>query len=87
VNWSAGVVVLVPAGVVTLTSTVPVPAGEVAVIWLELTTVTLVAAAPPKVTEVAPVKLEPLIVTDVPPAAAPLVGEIEETTGAGGGVV
>jgi hypothetical protein len=78
---------LVPDGVVTWTSTVPLPAGEVAVIWLELTTVTLVAAAAPKVTEVAPVRLEPLIVTDVPPAAGPLVGEIEETTGAGGGVV
>ena len=31
-NWSAEPVVLVPPGVVTVTSTVPVPAGAVAVI-------------------------------------------------------
>jgi len=31
VNWSAGDVTLVPSGVVTVTSTVPVPAGAVAV--------------------------------------------------------
>ncbi len=30
--WSAAVVALVPFGVTTVTSTVPVPAGEVAVI-------------------------------------------------------
>jgi hypothetical protein len=30
VNWSSGFVGDVPAGVVTVTSTVPVPAGDVA---------------------------------------------------------
>jgi hypothetical protein len=83
VNWSEALVALVPAELVTFTSTVPLPAGEVAVIWLALTTTTLVAATPPKVTEVAPVKFEPFTVTDVPPAVGPLVGEIEVTAGAG----
>ena len=39
-NWSAALVALVPLGVVTVTSTVPVPAGAVAVIWVALLTVT-----------------------------------------------
>jgi hypothetical protein len=38
VYWSAAEVALVPPGVVTVISTVPVPAGETAVIWVaELT--------------------------------------------------
>ena len=69
--------------VVTLTSTVPVPAGEVAVIEVAELTVKPVAAVAPKVTAVAPVKLVPVIVTVVPPAAGPDVGEIEVTVGAG----
>ena len=40
-----------------------------------------VAALPPIVTAVAPVKLAPVIVTLVPPAAGPLVGEILLTVG------
>ena len=37
----------VPFGVVTLTVTAPVPAGDVAVIWVAELTVKLVAAIPP----------------------------------------
>ncbi len=52
-----------PAGVVTVTSTVPVPAGLSAVIVVSLTTVRFVAGVVPKSTAVAPVKLVPVIVT------------------------
>ena len=52
-----------PPGVVTVTSTVPVPAGEVAVICVELLTTTPVAALVPKSTAVAPVRLVPVMVT------------------------
>ena len=52
-NWSAADVAEVPPAVVTVTSTVPVPAGEVAVIWVAELTVTPVAAAAPNVTAVA----------------------------------
>ena len=45
-----------PAGVVTVTSTVPEPAGLSAVIVVLLTTVTFVAPFVPKSTAVAPVK-------------------------------
>ena len=39
-NWSAELVALVPAGVMTVTSTVPAdPAGETAVTWVAETTV------------------------------------------------
>jgi hypothetical protein len=37
----------VPPAVLTVTSTVPVPAGDVAVIWVEEFTVELVAAIEP----------------------------------------
>ncbi len=50
VNWSAGEVALVPPAVVTVTSTVPAPAGEVAVIEVALFTVKLVAAVAPNFT-------------------------------------
>jgi hypothetical protein len=46
-----------------------------------LTTFTLVAAVPPIVTPVAPVKLVPVIVTLVPPAVLPEVGEMDVTVG------
>ena len=58
------------------------PAGVVAVMLVELTTVTLVAATPSMVTAVAPVKLAPVMVMLVPPAVDPLVGEILATVGA-----
>jgi hypothetical protein len=83
VNRSEALVGLVPAGVVTWTSTIPVPAGVVAVIRLEFATATLVAATPPKVTEVAPVKFEPKTVTEVPPAGGPPAGTIPVTVGGG----
>ena len=67
---------------VTLMSTVPVPAGDVAVIWVAELTLKVVAAVAPKVTAVAPVKLVPVIVTVVPPAPGPDVGEIDVTVGA-----
>ena len=72
------------SALVTTTSFAPtVPAGVVAVIEVELTTVTLGAATPPSVT-VAPVwKLAPLMVTPAPPAISPEVGLIEVTVGAG----
>jgi len=58
---SAGVLALVPAAVVTDTCTVvpTVPAGEVAVILVALTTVTLVAATVPNLTVASLVKLVP----------------------------
>jgi hypothetical protein len=78
---SALLVGLVPAGVVTVTSTVPEPAGEVAVTWVSETTVKPVAAVDPKLTPVAPVNPVPVIVTSVPPAAGPEVGLIPVTVG------
>jgi hypothetical protein len=58
------------------------PAGVVAVICVELSTVKLAAAVPPKVTEVAPVRLVPVMVTLVPPAVGPLLGDTLVTVGA-----
>ena len=80
-NWSAASVGEVPPVVVTLTSTVPVPAGDVAVICVAELTVKLVAAVAPKVTAVAPVNPVPVIVTDVPPVVDPDVGAIEVKVG------
>ena len=71
-----------PAGVVTVTSTVPVPAGLTAVIVVSLTTVRFVAAVVPKSTAVAPVNPVPVIVTRVPPVVGPLVGLRPVTVGA-----
>ena len=56
-------------------------AGAVAVIVVLLRTVTLVAAVEPKLTPVAPVKFVPVIVTWLPPAAGPEVGETAVTLG------
>jgi hypothetical protein len=64
-----------------VTSTVPVPAGDVAVIEVAELTVKAVALVAPNFTAVAPVKAVPVIVTDVPPATGPVVGEIEVTVG------
>ena len=73
---------------VTTTSTAPAAcAAVVAVIVVLFLTLTPVADVPPNFT-VAPVrKPVPLMVTGVPPAVVPEVGEIELTVGAGGGVV
>src|SRR5437016_4585171 len=65
VNWSEGEVVLVPNGVVKVTSTRPQPGGAVTVSWVALLTLTLVPAAAPKATEVEPeTKPVPVTVTD-----------------------
>ena len=73
---------LVPPGVVTSTLAVPaLPAGVVAVIEVELTTVKLVAVAPPIVTAVAPVKSVPVMVTACTPASGPDDGLIAVTSG------
>ena len=86
VNWSAELVADVPPGVTAVTSTVPVPAGLVAVIDVELFTVKLVAGVEPKSTAVAPVNPVPVIVTDVPPVLTPLDGLTAVTVGACAGV-
>ncbi|MNU10284.1 hypothetical protein D3C72_2573480 [compost metagenome] len=51
-------------------------------IWVEPLNVKPLAAVPPKVTAVTPEKFVPLMITVVPPAAGPVVGEIEVTVGA-----
>jgi len=86
VNWSAELVALVPPGPVTVTSTVPDPAGEVAVIDVAELTVTPVAAVPPKETVSPAAKFVPVTVTAVPPDAGPVAGFTLLTVGAGGGV-
>jgi hypothetical protein len=72
----------VPPVVVMVTSTVPVPAGERAVIEVAETTVMPVALLLPNFTAVAPVKPVPPIVTSVPPAVGPALGAIDVTVGA-----
>jgi hypothetical protein len=82
VNWSAALVALVPPAVVTVTSTVPAPAGEVAVIWVAPLTVKELAAVLPNLTAVAPEKLVPAMVTLVPPVGGPVFGVTLVTVGA-----
>ena len=77
-------VALVPPGVVTVTSTVPEPAGAVAVMLVALLTAKLEAACAPKSTALAPVNPVPVIVTVVPPPAGPVVGWSPVTVGGGG---
>jgi len=79
VNWPA---LAVPAGVVTVTLTVPVlpAAGLVTVICVAESAV-IVPAAPPKLTPVAPARPVPVIVTGVPPPVGPRAGDIAVTTG------
>jgi hypothetical protein len=72
---------LVPPAVVTVTSAVPIPAGEVAVIWVALLTVKEPAALLPNRTAVAPEKLVPVMVTLVPPDAGPVFGMTLVTVG------
>jgi len=64
-----------------VTSTVPVPAGDVAVIDVAELTTKLAALVAPNFTAVAPVRLVPVIVTEVPPAVGPEVGAIDVTVG------
>ena len=71
------------SGLVTTTLTAPAAcAGVVAVMEVLLPNVTPVAAVPPKVTVAPDTKFVPVIVTGVPPAVVPDVGEIELTVGA-----
>ena len=70
-----------PVGVVTVMSTVPVPAGDTALRPVEETTLKLLAAVVPKSTAVAPVKFVPVTVTVVPPDVGPEVGLIAVTVG------
>ena len=71
-----------PPGLVTRMSTVPAPAGAVAVIDVAELTVKPVAEVAPKVTAVAVENPVPVTVTVVPPAPGPAVGDIDVTLGA-----
>jgi hypothetical protein len=80
---SAEVCALVPAGVVTSTSTAPAAcAGLVAVTWESVFTTKPAAAVAPKWTAVAPVNPQPVITTLVPPNKEPEVGAMPVTVGA-----
>ena len=68
-NWAEDDVDEVPAVVVTVTYTVPVPAGEVAVSDVVLPKVTAVAATVPKSTVAPLTNPVPVMVTMVPPVA------------------
>jgi hypothetical protein len=69
-------------GFVTVTVTPPAfPAGVVAVICVELTTMTFVAALLPNATVAPAAKFVPVIVTAVPPAVVPVFGETLVTVG------
>jgi hypothetical protein len=57
------------------------PAGVTHVIEVSLATTILVQVVPPMVTALRPVKFDPVIVTLVPPAKAPALGEILVTVG------
>ena len=61
----------VPASVVTLTITVPVPLGTVAVIWVPLSTENNVALSAPNLTALVPKKPVPVRVTVLPVAPMP----------------
>ena len=58
-----------------------VPVGVVAVIEVALKIVTLVAAVPPMATAAPLTKFVPVMVTEVPPAVGPELGEILLTEG------
>jgi hypothetical protein len=60
--------------VVTVTSTVPDPAGDLAVIAVAEFTVKVVALLGPNATAVASVRLVPRMVTEVPPVPGPALG-------------
>ena len=71
----------VPPAVVTVTSTAPVPAGDVAVTEVAVLAVRLVAGVVPKVTAVAEPRLVPVMTTVVPPAVGPAAGAMAVTVG------
>lgn len=73
--------VLVPAGVVTVMSTVLAPAGATAMMTEGEPTVNEVAGVAPNRTAEAFVKEDPLIVIDVPPEGTPAAGVTLEIAG------
>jgi hypothetical protein len=81
-NWSAGVAAELPPGPTSEIPTSPVPRGLVAIICLADETVTLRARVRPKLTAIPRTKPLPVIVTRVPPACGPLLGDIAAITGA-----
>ena len=80
-NWSAEEVALVPFAVVTVTSTVPVPAGAVAMIVVGETTCTFALFTAPKATLDDAVKPVPVMSTCVPPEGEPAAGDNDVTLG------
>jgi len=76
--------VAVPPGVVTVTVTVPLPGGLLAVTRV-LESAVIVPAAPPKLTRLAPDRFVPVIVTEVPPPIGPLAGLSPVAVGCVGG--
>ena len=72
-----------PPGVVTVTSTAPLPLGAVAVTCPSSVTEKDVADLDPKETAVAPVRWVPAMVTCPPPDAGPVLGDRLVTVGAG----
>ena len=78
------VALLVPPAAVTVTWTVPVPAGAVTVTSVAEMTLRLVAGLEPKWTPATPMKLLPWMVTLVPPLAGPLAGDTDVRVGAAG---
>ena len=66
---------------VTVTSTVPLPAGEVTVMEVAESAVTAPDVVP-NLTDVAEARLVPVMITVVLPVDGPLVGAIEVTVGA-----
>jgi hypothetical protein len=82
VYWLSALVALVPPGFVTVTLTVPLPAGAVAVICVAELKVKRVAFVAPNFTAVAPLKPVPVRTTEVPPVVGPVAGVTPITVGA-----
>ena len=70
-----------PLGLVTVTLTVPEPAGVRTLIWLALMKVTAVQLVDPNLTPAPLWKLDPYTVTAVPPEVDPLEVESDVTVG------
>lgn len=81
-NWSAALGADVPVGALTVTCTVPLPAGVVVVIWVSETKLKATLVVPNR-TLLTPVNPLPVIVTPVPPTAAPVAGVRPVTGNAG----
>jgi TRAP-type uncharacterized transport system fused permease subunit len=71
----------VPAAVVTVTSTVPVPAGLSTTIWVA-ESLAILAAVLPRCTDVALARYVPAIVSEAPPVTGPCEGLSSVTAGA-----